>query len=104
MKFLALPGEVCEHDIGVARKLPDDLATRSTRRRQCLSVCDHRQIGEMPFTFRQCFPDRDALGTNRQTITRTLDVAAGVNLAVRGPHGRTDKAVSYTHLTLPTSD
>src|SRR5215213_47448 len=93
MKFLALPVEVCEHDVRTARKLPDDLAARSARRRQGLSVRNHRKIRELAFAFRQRLPDRDALGTNRQTITRTLDVAARVNLAVRGPHRRTDKKI-----------
>src|ERR1044071_2586451 len=90
MKFLALPVEVCEHDVRTARKLPDDLATGSTRRRQRLSVSDNRELRERAFTFRQRFPDGDALGANRQTITRTLDIAAGINPAAGSPDGRTD--------------
>ena len=86
VKLLALPCEVREYDSRAARKLPDDLATGSARRRQSLSVCNDGQFRELSFTLRQRLPDRDALGAHSQTITRTLDVAAGLNLAVRRLH------------------
>lgn len=89
VKLLALPFEVREYDPRAARKLPDDLPTGSTGRRQSLGVGNDRQIRELSFTFRQRFPDRNALGANCQTITRTLDVTARVDLASGRLHGRT---------------
>src|SRR5215217_8864746 len=93
VKLLALPIKICKHDLRASRKLPNDLTTRSARRRQSFSVCNNSKVCELAFTFRQRLPDRDALRTNSQTVTRTLDVAAGVNLAVRGPHCCTDKEI-----------
>jgi hypothetical protein len=89
VKLLALPFEVREHDARAARKLPNNLTTRSAGRRQSLGIGNDRQIRELSFTFRQRFPDRNALGANSQTITRTLDVTARVNLAIRRLNGRT---------------
>jgi hypothetical protein len=47
MKFLALAARFANTIVGAARKLPDDLATRATRRRQCLSVSDHGKLRKL---------------------------------------------------------
>src|ERR1041384_6363002 len=90
VKLLALTVQVCEDDRGAARKLPDDLTTRTARRRQCFGVRDHGELRKLSFTFRQRLPDRDAFRANCQTITRTLDVTARVNLAAGGLHRSAD--------------
>ena len=90
VKLFAFTFKIGEYDPRAARKLPDDLTTRAARRCQRLGIRDDRKIGELSFTFRQRLPDRDALGANCQTITRTLDVAARVNLALCRLHRRAD--------------
>src|SRR6185295_43781 len=66
MKNLTLPGEIRKHDLRAARKLPDDLATSATRRRQRFRISHHCQLSKLSLTFRQRFPNRNALGTHRQ--------------------------------------
>src|SRR5690349_3405582 len=91
VKDFALPGEIRENDLRAARKLPDDLPASATRRRQRFRIRNYRQLRKLSFTFRQRFPDRDALRTHRQAITRALDVAPGVNLPTAGAHRRANE-------------
>src|SRR5689334_6802476 len=93
MKLLALAIQVSEHDCRIARKLPDDLATRAARRRQCFGIGDYGELREIAFAFRQRLPDRDSFRANRQTITGTLDVTARVNLAARSSYRSTDQEI-----------
>ena len=69
MKNLALPFEVGKNDRRPPRKLPNDLTTRPTRRRQRLRIGHNRELGKIPLTFRQRLPDRNAFGANSQAIT-----------------------------------
>ena len=93
VKLLALAVEVREHNRRASRKLPDDLTTRSAWRRQRLRISNHSERREIAFTFRQCFPDCDSFRANSQTITRTLDVAPGVNFSAFSSHRSADKEI-----------
>src|SRR5690349_6049241 len=93
MKRFAMAVEICKDDRRASGKLPNDLAASATRRRQRFRVSNNCQISKLSLALRQSFPDCDAFGTDCQTITRTLDVASGVNLATRSSHCRTNTKI-----------
>src|SRR5689334_7217790 len=86
----SLGGEVREVDVEVAAELPEDLAARAARRRRRFRVGDDGDAREDVMAFRQRLEHRDALGANRQTVGRVLDVAAGEDRAIAGLERRAD--------------
>jgi len=90
MKNLALPVEIRKNDRRPARKLPDDLPARATRRRQRLGIGHDRELGEISFAFGKCFPDRDAFGANSQPIAGAFHITACIDFAVLGSDGGSD--------------
>ena len=90
MKLLTFAVEICEDDRRASRKLPDDLAARAAGWRQRFRIGNDGELGKLSLAFRQRFPDCDSFGTNRQTITRALDVTANINFSIRSPHRRSD--------------
>ena len=60
----------------------NDLSTSAARRRQGSGIGDNRKFGKLSLTFRQRFPDGDALGANSQSVTCTFNVTTGVDLAL----------------------
>lgn len=93
VKFFRLSVQICENNGRVARKLPDDLAAGAAGRRQRFRVGNDGKLSKLPFTFRQGFPNRDAFRADSQSITRALDVAAGVNFAARCAYRSADKKI-----------
>src|SRR5688572_20158483 len=93
MENLTLSVEVCKYDGRAAGKLPNDLATRATRRRQRLGIGDHSQRRKLSLTFRQRLPNRHPFRAHGQTITGTLNVAAGIDFSTVSPDRRTDAKI-----------
>jgi len=93
MKDFALPLQVRKNYIGATSKLPDDLPASTARRCQRFRISNHREFCEVAFAFRQCFPDRNTFRTDRQSITRTLNIATGIDFSAAGPDSCTHEKI-----------
>lgn len=85
--------EVGQNDGCILAELPNDLTASSAGRRQRFGVSNNGQLSKLSFAFGECFPDRDSLGTNRETITRALHIAAGVDLPAFSSYRGTNEKI-----------
>src|SRR6185436_21195290 len=80
-----------QSDLRLLAVLPDDLAASTAGRRELFRINHDYEVGKIAFTLGQCFPNRHALCTDGQTVTRALDVATGEDLSFFCPERRSDQ-------------
>ncbi len=90
---LTFTTKIRQDNCSVPGKFPNNLPARTAGRRKRVGIRDNRKLREVPFAFGQSLPDSHTLAANRQTVTRTLDIATRVNCTVLGLHRGADKEV-----------
>lgn len=76
--------QVRQHDLDVARKLPQNLTTRPTGWSRGLRVGHDHDTTKLAVTFGKSFEDCDAFRTDGQAVSGVLDVATSEDGAVPG--------------------
>src|SRR5262245_14314053 len=79
-----LAAEIGEDDLEIAAELPQDLTARAARWCRCVGIGNHSDAAELPMALGDRLEHRDALGTDRQSVGRVLDVASGDDRPVGG--------------------
>lgn len=74
----------------VAAKFPKNLAACAAGRCEFIGIGRDGDPAKSPHAFRNRLENSDALGAQRQAVSRVLDVAAGVNAAGRVLECRAD--------------
>ena len=92
-KFAHLDGfclviKVREDHRNVAAEFPDDLPASAAWRGQLFGVDHHGDAAELLRTFGNALPDRDTLGTHRQSVARGFHITARIDSAVVSFNGR----------------
>src|SRR5712691_9143405 len=77
-----LAARIDQQDFEVAAKFPQNLAARPAGWRECIGVGRDGDPAEGADALRNRFENGDALGAERQAISRVLDIAAGVDAEI----------------------
>jgi hypothetical protein len=83
-----LAKEVCEYDLDVSAKLPENLPAGPAGWSQRFRIGYHGYPSETARAFRNRFENGNAFGTERQSVSRVLHIATRVNSAIRVLQGR----------------
>src|ERR1019366_4938307 len=82
-QHFTLAAQIYQHNFDVAAKLPQDLAARPARRRERLGIGGDRDAPELTRAFGNRLKHGHALRAECQSISRVLDIAAGMHSAAR---------------------
>jgi hypothetical protein len=100
-KGFGFTSQIREDNLKVPTEIPQKLAACAARSRQLIRVGDNNDPDEGVCPFRKCLEQGNAFRANRQTITGTLNVAAGKNPAVVAEQRRADLEVRVLSLCAP---
>src|SRR5262245_42664484 len=88
-----LPIQVGKNNLEVSAEFPEDLSTRTAWWCRRLGIRDNGDATELPMPLGDRFEHGDAFGTDRQTVSRVLDVASRDHRAVDGLERGPDEKV-----------
>ena len=87
-KGLGFTGQVRQDDLEIPTKIPQELAARTTGRREFIRVGNDNNADEVVDSLGERLEQRNPFRTNRQTVAGALNVAAGKHSPVTAEQRR----------------